>query len=50
MVCSNKKPAALLADAEFRTWISGVIFACGDPLAAGGGVAEMDRVGLKPAA
>ena len=46
----QQETAALLADAEFRTWISGVIFACGDPLAAAGGVAEMDRVGLKPAA
>ena len=46
----QQESAALLADAEFRSWVSGAIFACGDPLAAAGGVAEMDRVGLKPTA
>ncbi len=46
----QQETAALLADVEFRSWVSGAIFACGDPLAAAGGVAEMSRVGLKPAA
>lgn len=46
----QKETAALLADVEFRSWLSGAVFACGDPLAAAGGVAEMDRVGIRPSA
>lgn len=46
----QRETAALLADGEFRSWLTGAIFACGDPMAAAGGVAEMVRVGLKPAA
>ena len=46
----QQETAALLADAEFRSWMSGAVFACGDPLAAAGGVAEMTRAGLAPAA
>lgn len=46
----QKETAALLADDEFRSWLSGAVFACGDPLSAAGGVAEMDRAGIRPAA
>lgn len=46
----QKETAALLADGTFRSWISGTVFACGDPLAAAGGVAELSRFGLRPAA
>ncbi len=45
----QQETAALIADAELRSWISGAVFACGDPLAAAGGVAEMTRAGLTPA-
>jgi len=43
----QKETAALLADPGFRAGLSGVIFACGDALAAAGGVAELTRLGLR---
>ncbi|MEL7462654.1 MAG: DUF1611 domain-containing protein [Pseudomonadota bacterium] len=46
----QRETAALLADAEFRSWFAGAIFACGDPLAAAGGVGAMADHGLRPAA
>ncbi len=46
----QRETAALLADAEFRSWLSGSIFACGDPLSAAGGVAELTRHHLPPVA
>lgn len=46
----QKETAALLADRWFRERISGVVFACGDALAAAGGVAELLRHNLKPVA
>lgn len=46
----QKETSALLADGEFRSWLSGAIFACGDPLAAAGGVAELARAHLRPIA
>ncbi|SMO43980.1 DUF1611 domain-containing protein [Paracoccus laeviglucosivorans] len=46
----QQETAALLADAETRSWFSGVLFACGDGVAALGGVAELARNGLHPLA
>lgn len=46
----QKETAALLADAETRSWFSGLLFACGDGVAALGGVAELARNGLHPLA
>lgn len=46
----QKETAALLADRWFHERISGVVFACGDALAAAGGVAELWRHNLKPVA
>lgn len=44
----QKETAALLADYEFQQRLSGVIFACGDAVAASGGVLELSRNGLHP--
>ncbi|MBP2234861.1 hypothetical protein J2Z31_001353 [Sinorhizobium kostiense] len=46
----QRETAALIADPGFRTWASGVIFACGDAVAAAGGVAELARQGVHPLA
>lgn len=46
----QKETAALLADETFRSWISGSIFACGDPLSAAGGVAALARFDVAPLA
>lgn len=46
----QKETAGLLADPGFRATLSGVIFACGDALAASGGVGELARLGLRPMA
>jgi hypothetical protein len=46
----QRETAALLADPGFRAGLSGVIFACGDALAAAGGVNELSRLGLRPMA
>ncbi len=45
----QKETAALLNDDEFRSWLSGAVFACGDPLAAAGGVAALTLAKMKPA-
>lgn len=44
----QKETAALLGDSWFRDRISGLVFACGDPIAAAGGVAVLGEYGLKP--
>ncbi len=44
----QRETAALIADPEFRDGLAGIIFACGDALAASGGVAELARHGLRP--
>lgn len=44
----QRETAALLTDRWFQQRISGLIFACGDAVAAAGGVAELKRMGLKP--
>ncbi|MFE8101463.1 DUF1611 domain-containing protein [Brenneria goodwinii] len=44
----QQETAALIADPGFRSRLSGVIFACGDAVAASGGVAELARHGVKP--
>lgn len=44
----QKETAGLLADAWFQARISGLIFACGDAVAAAGGVAILAEKGLKP--
>lgn len=44
----QKETAALLADPAFQQRQSGVIFACGDAVAASGGVLELSRNGLFP--
>lgn len=46
----QRETAALLADAEFRARVQGIVFACGDAVAAAGGVAELNRLGWKPKA
>ncbi|WP_295623421.1 DUF1611 domain-containing protein [uncultured Nitrosomonas sp.] len=46
----QKETAALIADEVFHKRVTGVMFACGDALAAAGGVAELARLGLKPVA
>jgi len=46
----QKETAALIADETFRERVTGVVFACGDALAAAGGVAELARLGMKPVA
>lgn len=44
----QRETAALLADGGFRAGISGMIFACGDAVAAVGGVAQLGRHGIRP--
>lgn len=44
----QRETAQLLADPTFRKRISGFIFACGDAVAAAGGVAELQRHGIEP--
>ncbi|MGC9419898.1 MAG: hypothetical protein ACP5EN_13095 [Rhodovulum sp.] len=44
----QRETAALIADPWFRDRISGLVFACGDAVAAAGGVAELARQGLVP--
>lgn len=39
---------ALVADPWFKERLSGLVFACGDAVAAAGGVAELARFGLRP--
>jgi len=46
----QRETAALLADAEFRDRVQGIVFACGDAVAAAGGVAELNRLGWEPQA
>lgn len=46
----QKETAALIADEMFQERVAGVVFACGDALAAAGGVAELARLGLEPVA
>mgnify|MGYP006272533751 CR=1 FL=1 len=46
----QRETAALLADPEFSAGLAGIVFACGDPLAATGGAAELARNGLRPLA
>ncbi|MEM8751959.1 MAG: DUF1611 domain-containing protein [Pseudomonadota bacterium] len=46
----QKETAALMRDGGFRERLSGVIFACGDPLAAAGGVGALTAAGLAPMA
>lgn len=46
----QRETAALLADAEFRARVQGIVFACGDAVAAAGGVAELRRLGVEPRA
>lgn len=41
----QKETAALLADADFRERIGGIVFACGDAASAAGGVSELRRLG-----
>ncbi|SFQ63951.1 hypothetical protein SAMN05421853_11519 [Roseivivax halotolerans] len=43
----QRETAQLLADPDFQARISGLVFACGDAVAAAGGVAELTRLGLK---
>lgn len=44
----QRETAALLADDGFRATLSGVIFACGDAVAAAGGTAHLARHGIRP--
>jgi hypothetical protein len=44
----QKETAALLADAAFRARVGGVVFACGDAVAAAGGVVGLAGNGLRP--
>lgn len=46
----QRETAALLADASARTRFSDYLFACGDAVAAAGGVAELARNGIHPMA
>jgi len=46
----QRETAALLADPAFTGGLSGLVFACGDPVAAAGGAAELARHGLVPLA
>jgi hypothetical protein len=46
----QRETAGLVADAAFRQGLAGVVFACGDALAASGGVAELARHNLRPVA
>ncbi|WBU62110.1 DUF1611 domain-containing protein [Paracoccus albus] len=44
----QRETAQLIADPWFKKRISGLIFACGDAVAAAGGVSELSRIGLRP--
>lgn len=44
----QRETGQLIADAWFRRRQSGLVFACGDAVAAAGGVAELARHGLRP--
>ncbi len=44
----QRETGALVADPWFRQRMAGLIFACGDAVAAAGGVAELARHGLRP--
>lgn len=44
----QRETAELLREAWFRDRISGLVFACGDAVAASGGVAELNRLGYSP--
>jgi len=44
----QRETGALVADPWFRARLSGLVFACGDAVAAAGGVAELARHGLRP--
>jgi hypothetical protein len=44
----QRETAALLADPGLRDRMSGMVFACGDAVAAVGGVAELRRLGHEP--
>lgn len=44
----QRETAALLEDDWFRNRMSGMVFACGDAVAASGGVAELNRLGHSP--
>jgi len=44
----QRESAALLADEEFRQRIGAMVFACGDAVAAAGGVHELRRLGYEP--
>jgi hypothetical protein len=44
----QRETAALIADPWFAALISGLVFACGDAVAAVGGVAHLARLGLVP--
>lgn len=44
----QRETGALVADPWFRERMSGLVFACGDAVAATGGVAELARYGLRP--
>jgi Domain of unknown function (DUF1611_C) P-loop domain len=41
---------ALLRDNEFRSFVSSYVFACGDAVAAAGGVAALAKLGIEPLA
>lgn len=44
----QRETAQIIADPWFRSRLSGLVFACGDAVAAAGGTAELARVGLRP--
>ncbi len=44
----QRETAQIIADPAFQARISGLLFACGDAVAAAGGVAELARHGLRP--
>jgi len=44
----QRETGALVADPWFRARLSGLVFACGDAVAAAGGVAELASHGLRP--
>lgn len=44
----QRETAQLIADPWFQNRISGLVFACGDAVAAAGGVSELSRIGLRP--
>ena len=46
----QRETAQLLADRAFQQRISALVFACGDAVAASGGVAELRRRGIEPQA